>query len=76
MKQGQTKLADFAMSSDVIVETSTVFTNRSSAAVGTDAYSAPEVIDIKGDSLSTANGMTLYSFVPCDGREGAIGQPI
>ena len=69
VKQDQVKLADFAMSFGAIGQASASFTNRSSAAaVGTDAYSAPEVIDLGRDGLSTASdmfsfGMLVYHMV-------------
>ena len=69
VKQGNVKLADFAMSSGAIGKASIAFTNRSSAAAtGTDAYSAPEVIDLGRRALSAASdmfsfGMLIYHVV-------------
>ena len=61
MNQGKAKLADFAMSSGVVVRASMAVTTRSSAATtGTDAYSAPEVISDGRAFLSSASDM--YSF--------------
>ena len=56
------------MSSGAIGQASVAFTNRSSTATGTDAYSAPEVIDLGRDGLSGASdmfsfGMLLYHVV-------------
>ena len=52
------------MSSGAIGQASTAFTNRSSAGTtGTDAYSAPEVIDLGRDGLSAASDMFSFGML-------------
>ena len=52
------------MSSGTIGQASVAFTNRSStAATGTDAYSAPEVIDLGRDGLSGASDMFSFAML-------------
>ena len=57
VNQGKAKLADFAMSSGVVVRASMKIT---ASTAGTDAYSAPEVVADGRASLSAASDM--YSF--------------
>ena len=64
VKQGNAKLADFAMSPGTIGQASVAFTNRSStAATGTDAYSAPEVIEFGRRNLSAASDMFSFAML-------------